>query len=357
MHKKKIFIVGYSKNKGGVESYIENMFSQIETEYKLILSLPQMDINGKKWVMPKNRHNPFKYRRFWKKFYKENHFDAVYFNTCDIVSIDQLKFAKRAGVPIRIIHAHSINKQFIRKGLWGWFHRLSENHSRKNLHKFATNFLACSKSAGDWMFDGRDYTIIKNGIDLKKYQYSQKRRLCIQNIVPNSAIKVIASIGRLDQEKNPFFTLEIFKQICQLNPEVQCIYIGDGEFRSDLEQKVKDAGLHERILFTGAVDNVDEWLSYIDAIVMPSLFEGLPFVLVEAQAAGIHALVSDTVSEESNITGLVEYKSLNETPENWAKRLLELAEMPREDMSQKLKEAGFSIENSAEIVKNIINKR
>ena len=351
----KVFIIGFSSDKGGIEAYINNLCLQFDYNYIIIHHLPQMEIDGKKWIMPQNRHNPFKYRNFWKRFYKENHFDAVYFNTCDIVSIDQLKFAKQAGVPIRIIHAHSINKQFERKGLWGWFHRLSEKHSRKNLHKFATHLLACSKSAGDWMFDGRDYTIIKNGIDLKKYQYSQEKRLCIQNIVPNSATKVIASIGRLDHEKNPFFTLEIFKQLCSLNSDVQCIFIGDGEFRSELEKKVKDAGLQERIFFTGAVDNVNEWLSYIDALVMPSLFEGLPFALVEAQAAGIHSLVSDTVSEESNITGLVEYKSLSDSPESWAQRLFELAEKPREDVSEKLEKDGFSIAHSAQIVKTILN--
>lgn len=351
----RIFIIGYSTHKGGVETYIDNLCSQIGNENNIIYSLPQMEIDGKLWYRPKNRHNPFKYRKFWKKFYKENHFDAVYFNTCDIVSIDQLKFAKQAGVPVRIIHSHNTGQEYKKKGILGLFHKLSEKNSRKNLHRYATHLLACSKSAGDWMFDGREYTVIKNGINIDEYTFSTQKRQNIAKKISKNANNVIGSIGRLDPQKNPFFTLEIFKQLCRLNSDVQCIFIGDGEFRSELEQKVKDAGLQERIIFTGSVDNVNEWLSYIDALVMPSLFEGLPFVLVEAQAAGIHSLVSDTVSEESNITGLVEYKSLSDSTENWAMRLLELAEMPREGLSDKLKQAGFSISVSSEIIKTILN--
>ena len=224
------------------------------------------------------------------------------------------------------------------------------------MHKYATDLLACSKTAGDWMFDGRPYIIIKNGIDISRYVYSGTARQNVLGLLKNTAGKVVACLGRLDRQKNPFMSLSIFTALCQKNRDFQCLFIGDGEYRIELEAKVQALGLQHRIIFTGGVNNVNEWLSYIDCLLMPSFFEGLPFALVEAQAAGIHCLVSDTVSQEANITGLVEYKSLNASVEEWADRLLELAAMPRVDMSDSLISAGYSITNAAAAIEKIINQ-
>ena len=355
--KKRIFMIGYSSDKGGAESYIRNICEKLMYDLDIVYHLPEIEIDGKNWVLPPNRHNIFKYRRFWKRFFSENHFDVVYFNTCDIVSIDILRFAKNADIPVRIMHSHSTGNQFPRKGLWGVIHRIMETQSRKSLDKFATDLLACSKSAGDWMFDGRPYTIIKNGIDINTYRFSETKKGKIVASLKKSSKPVIACIGRIEGQKNPFFSLEVFREICKADNFAQCLFIGDGADRKEVEKRVRDFGLSDRILFTGPIDNVNEWLSYVDCILMPSVFEGLPFALIEAQAAGIHSLVSDTVSTESNITGLVEYKSLADPAHSWAERVLHLAQMPRTDVSEKLAEAGFSIKNTAETVKYIIESR
>lgn len=353
--KKRVFMIGYSTDKGGVESYIKNLCREWQDEFDIVLHWPEMVIDGKIWKIPHNRHNYIKYCNFWRNFYRKNHFDAIYFNTCDIISIDTLKFAKDAGVPIRIIHSHSTGNQIERGGIIGVLHKIQERDSRKNINKYATHLLACSKSAGDWMFGLHKYTVIKNGIEIDNYIYSDERRTKIASCLKNIGKPVIACLGRLDTQKNPFFSLEIFKEICRLNPEAQCLFIGDGEHREELKSKVKKAELQEKIIFTGPVDNVNEWLSYVDCLLMPSLFEGLPFALVEAQAAGIRSLVSDTVSGEANITRLVEYMSLEKQASEWAQRAFELAALPKMDVSDKLIEAGFSIHHSAKIVKDIIN--
>lgn len=355
--KKRIFMIGYSTDKGGVESYIKNICDKLKDDYDIVYHWPVMEIGGKKWVLPRNRHNIFKYRQFWKHFFAENCFDVVYFNTCDIISIDILRFAKRAGIPVRIIHSHNTGNQFPRKGLWGFLHSIMEKQSRKSLDKFATDLLACSKSAGDWMFDGREYTVIRNGINIADYVYSDAKRTMIIAALEKSSKPVIACLGRIEGAKNPFFSLEVFREICKADNDAQCLFIGDGVDRKEVEKQVRDSGLTDRILFTGPVDNVNEWLSYVNCILMPSIFEGLPFALVEAQAAGIHSLVSDTVSRESNITGLVEYKSLAEPAHSWATRALELARVPRTDVTNKLEDAGFSISHAAETVKTIIESR
>lgn len=352
--KKRIFMIGYSTDKGGIEAYIDNVTPFLKEDFEIINRWPVMEIDGKVWVAPKSRRNPLKYYFFWKKFFTENKFDALYFNTCDILSIDVLKFAKRANIPVRIIHSHSFNSKWQGNNyLLTFFHKLSEKHSRKNLHRYATHLLACSQKAGDWMFDGRPFKIIQNGINLNKYQFSSNKREKIRKKIGNNH-PVIAFIGRLDTEKNPLFAYDIFKNICS-SSHSNCIFIGDGEFRHKLELQAKSDNLSDRIIFTGAINNVDEWLSAIDALVMPSFFEGLPFSLIEAQAAGIHGLVSENVSQEANITGLVKFKELREGPEEWAKELIDLAKLPRESKIKELESAGFSIESTADTIKSIIN--
>lgn len=351
----RIFMIGFSANKGGVESFISNICSSLSSNYEVVLDMPTMEIDGKKWVRPANRHNFIKYRAFWRRFYRENHFDVVYFNTCDVVSIDALKFAKEGGVPVRIIHSHCTGNQEDIGGKQSLFHRWSERQSRKNLHKYATHLRACSESAGDWMFDGRPYQVIKNGIRISKYSFDSVRREHVAKLMNDGRGLKIGAIGRLSPQKNPFFTLDVFEQIIRLNDSAHCYYVGDGEYRSELEARIAEKGLREKVTLVGAVDNVNEWVSYLDCLVMPSLFEGLPFVLVEAQAAGLHALVSDTVSVESNITGLVDFMSLDKSIEEWAQRAIEIAEGGHTDVSKCLVEAGYSVERSAQVIMDLIS--
>lgn len=352
----RIFMIGMSTDKGGVEAYITNLCSKLDKEkYEVVFCWPEMQIDGKLWICPSNRHNYLKYVRFWRKFYKENHFDVLYLNTCDVVSIDQLKFAKSAGIPIRIIHSHNTNNQQGIQRKMSSFHQLSERRNRQTLHQYATHLFACSQTAGDWMFDGRAYHIIKNGIQLSKYQFDYEKRVRIREKFGYSEERLVGIIGRLDPQKNTFFAVRILETLL-LRDRIKAVFVGDGEQRFEVETVVKNAGLEQKIRFVGAVDNVNEWMSAIDCLLMPSLFEGLPFVLVEAQAAGLPCVISSAVSEEANLTGLVEYIDLTEETEVWADRILEACQKERLDTTQQLIDAGYSITETAKTVSEIIEK-
>ena len=350
----RVFMIGNSPNKGGVETYVQNLCNHLENDFEIIHRAPKMVIDGKEWIANVSRRNPLKYIRFWNKFYKENKFDVIYFNNCDIVALDALRFATKAKIPIRIFHAHNTAKQFKRAGIIGLLHKISENNSRKNLHKYATHLLACSQSAGDYMFNNRPFQVIKNGIDLKKYEFNKSYIEDIKRSFNIKGFPIFCSIGRLSEQKNPLFCFEIFKEICLKSPSSICLFIGDGSYKKILENRIKEHNLENRIHLLGNLDNIHEWLSYSDALVMPSLFEGLPFALVEAQASGLHALVSDTISFESNLTGLVEFKSLKEPPAVWADRLIELAQEQRINVTQKLIVNGYSIEQTAIEITSLI---
>lgn len=345
----KIFMVGFSLNKGGVESYIANLCGQLPDDYEVIYRLPHMELDGVNWDCPPNRHNYLHYRRFWKRFFKENHFDVLYYNTCDIVSIDMLRFAKAAGVPVRIIHAHSTSNQ----SKITMFHQLTEFINRGELHRFATHLFACSKAAGDWMFGNREFKVIKNGVSLKKYGFSEISRTCCRAVVGCEGT-LVGCVGRLAPEKNPLFSFEVARQICLFESNAEVVFIGDGELKNQVADIIKQSHMEDRIHLLGARDDVNQWYSAFDCLMMPSLFEGLPFVLVEAQAAGLSCVVSTEVSLDANITGLVEYVPLSESAQEWAQIILHAAQKPRHDVSQKLIESGYSIEDTVKDVTAII---
>lgn len=353
----RIFMIGISTNKGGVEAYITNLCSQLrEDEFEIVHCWPEIVLDGKVWKCPPNRHNYLAYRSFWRRFYKENRFDAVYLNTCDIVSIDQLKFAKEAGVPVRIIHSHSAGNQQALAGRMHFFHRFAEKRNRKTLDQYATDLFACSEAAGDWMFDGRPYTVIQNGIELGKYRFSPENRKKCRAQLPAADGVLIGCIGRLSPEKNPRFNLQIIEEALRLDPSVRLVMLGDGELREEVQMAIAEKGLDEKVYLLGAVDNVYQWLSAIDCLVMPSIFEGLPFVLVEAQATGIPCVVSSAVSPEADLTGLIHYISLEESPAVWAETILNSVTAVRPDTTAQLTEAGFSVENTAQRVSWIIQE-
>jgi len=351
-------MIGMSDDKGGVEAYIKNLCGCLKADkYEVIHRLPEMVIDGKKWLCPFTRHNYLKYWWFWHRFYRENKFDVVYLNACDVVSIDDLRFAKAAGVPVRIIHSHGSEHQMLFSGVMGVIHRITEWCNKKFLDKYATHLFACSDVAGEWMFDGRPYTLIKNGVKLSKYRYDVCIRQAIRTKYMLGGGKIIGLVGRLEDPKNPFFSLNVLEQVFKLDGHAKAVFIGDGSHRQELERLVQQKGLQEKVIFAGAVDNVHEWLSAIDCVLMPSLFEGLPFALVEAQAAGLHCVASTGVSTEANITGLVEFVDLKAPLQVWAEKVLWACQQPRVDVTQQLIAAGYSIEDTAKQVTGIIEQQ
>ena len=351
----RIFMIGYSEKKGGVETYISNLCSNLNNNvFEVIYSMPEMTIDGKMWCRPKNRHNYFEYRRFWKAFYKENKFDVVYLNTCDVVSIDDLVFAKKAGVPVRIIHSHSSkNQRTINKKLV-WLHNVLEKYNRKNLEKYATHLFACSELAGKWLFEEKKFKIIKNGIRLSDYYYNEGKRAKVRYDNGYGNEKLVGIVGRISEVKNPLFAVKVLEKLFTYEQNVKAVFLGDGELKNETEKTVRELGLENRIQFMGAVENINEWMSGLDCLIMPSLYEGLPFTLVEAQAASLPCVVSSNVSDEANLSDGICFVDLNESLETWCKVILGFLNTDRVNKTEKLVEQGYSIEETANEVTRII---
>lgn len=351
----RIFMVGYSENRGGVETYIDQLTAALP-QYEFVYSLPRMEIDGKVWHRPPNRHRYLRYRLFWRKFFTENRFDALYYNTCDVVSIDMLRFAKAAGIPIRIIHAHSSGIQQAIEHKLSLFHRLTERRNRKLLDRYATHLFACSRAAGDWMFDGRPYTVVKNGIQISKYAFREDKRKSIRQSLGLEDEVLVGVVGRLSAQKNPFFAVSVLRSLMREMPSAKAVFLGDGDLRKQVENAVREAGIQSNVYFMGNVSNVNEWLSAMDVLLMPSLFEGLPFALVEAQANGLPCVVSNTVTQEADFTGLVHYVDLSFPADTWANTILQYAGKRSQDAARLLAESGYDIAATAKTIQNVINE-
>lgn len=321
--KKKILMIGMGSNTGGVESYIINLIRNVDREKyqfyflyrgKIAYEKEVIDLGVQLIPIDVSRHNPIKYIKTFNEIFKKYKFDVIYYNTCDIMSMDMIMFGKKYGVPIRIIHSHSsyhINEPNL-------LHKLTEKWCRNNLNNYATKLIACSESAGDWMFEKNNYTIVNNGIKTKKFTFNKTIRNDKRKELEIDNEYVIGFIGRLEREKNLIFLIDVFAEVYKKRNDAILLIVGEGTMKNEMIKRANQHQVLHAIKFLGVRTDVNEIINTMDCFLMTSFFEGLPFVLVEAQTNGLPCVVSTNISKESNINGEVQFISLNETPKHWA---------------------------------------
>lgn len=325
---KKVLMIGLTRNTGGIETYIINVMRQLSKEYHFFI--PYVDnivyeqeilALGGTFIkdLPHSRRNRLHYFETWKQIFRTYQFDAVYLNDCDLVNLDILKVARRQKVPVRIFHAHSSSHT------WelGVAHRLEERLNRKNIDKLATDFFACSKNAGDFMFNGAPYTEIKNGIDTSRYVFNKQIRKNKRKELGLSENQiVILFVGRFTKVKNPLFAVNVMKACHEKNAEFVGLLCGGGELTGEAQTLIDAEKMNASVKLLGSRADINEIYSAADYLVMPSISEGFPFVLVEAQCSGLKCICSTNVEENTNLIGTIEYYSLESGADEWAKRIL-----------------------------------
>lgn len=358
----RVLQVGMSPYYGGTEAFIMSQYRALDRDKiqfdflnvyneKIACQDEIENLGGHIYYLDMSRHDGiFKYYARINNFFKTEsaNFDIVHCNYQSLINIDILRYAKKYGVVVRIAHAHNSGYGTSPSLL----QKLIIFSNRLLLGRYATSFFACSSMAGLWMFHNRKSVIIPNAIDTKKFAYNIEVRNRIRTQMSLSDQLVITFVGRLDPQKNPFFLIDIFKSINKLNPNSKLLIVGDGYLRKDLEEKVEVFNLQDDVLFLGTKKNVDEILQASDIFLLPSKFEGLGIVLVEAQTAGLPCYTSDSVvPPEVNITGLVHFLSLNNKPEDWSKFILDTCDNPnRKDMQRLVSESGYdSIINASKL--------
>ena len=221
----------------------------------------------------------------------------------------------------------------------------------------------CSSLAGEWTYGKKAVTerrciFLKNGIETQKYAYNRAIREGKRKELGITDNFVIGHIGRFMQQKNHAFLIDIFSAVKKMNPKAKLLLVSEGRLMDEIKQKVSSLGLQNDVLFLGFRNDINELMQAMDVFVLPSLWEGLPFTLVEAQAAGLPCVISDVISDESIVTDLIKKESLKQSAEIWAKKILNVYdETTRKDTAYLVKDAGFDIETSAQWLQEFYLKR
>lgn len=353
----RVLQVGMSPYYGGTESFVMNQYRRIDKEKVQFDFLNVYDekiacqdeieaLGGKIYNLSMARHKGLKaYYRNIDEFFKNNarNFDAIHCNFQSLINIDPLKYAKKYNIPVRIAHAHNAGygkepnikqKLIIKKNFF-------------DVKRCATHYFACSTLAANWMF-GRDATVINNAIDAANFTYSPEKRAEIREEMGLQDAFVVMFIGRLDPQKNPIFMLEVFAELLKIKPESNLVVIGDGILKDLMLEKIEALGIKDNVMMLGSRKDVPRLLQGADVFFLPSIFEGLGIVLVEAQASGLPCFTSkDVVPGDVDVTGLVEFISLQNTPSQWAERIAKADVSVRSNTTDIIAEKGYDNKENA----------
>lgn len=259
----------------------------------------------------------------------------------DCMSSVILKEANRHGVLVRIAHSHNSYQDKDLKYPIKLFYM-------RSIPKYATHLLACSAVAGDWMFGGVPYMTVKNAIDTKSFSFSPDVRSKKRAELGIDDKFVVGHVGRFMYVKNHSFLLDVFSSISKKRQNAILLLVGDGELVGEIKEKAKMLGIADKIVFLGVRSDVGEILSAMDVFVFPSIYEGLPLTLVEAQTSGLPCVVSDGVPAECAVTDdLVSLLPLSLGADAWADKILDASKMPRTDRSDEIRARGYDIKTEA----------
>lgn len=290
-----------------------------------------------------NGNNYFQYKQWWTEFFKKHPEYRMVHGHLGSTAAIYLKIAKQAGC-FTIAHSHNTNDYHSIKGIL--YSVLS--YKTRNI---ADCFFACSDQAGKDRFGSRvEFKVINNAIDTAAFKYDESvRRSVRKEFDIEEDVFLLGHVGRMMKQKNHHYLIKVFSQIKKRNPSlgIKLMLVGDGPLRKEIEAQVRSLSLTENVIFTGVRPDVDQLLQAMDVFVMPSLYEGLPVSIVEAQTAGLPCVISDGIPEDCMITDLVHQISLSSGPDKWADYILSLCGYNRTDKSEEVAAAGFDIANNA----------
>lgn len=298
--------------------------------------------------IPYRKEHIIKYFLELYRYISEEKIDIVHVHGSSAIMSVELLAASLAGCKVRIAHSHNTTCD----------HTIADKLLRPIFNKAYTVAFACGKEAGRWMFQSRHFTIIPNGRDIKKYQYDVNKRQQYRNElnVTDDSL-VIGHVGSFNRQKNHKYLVHIFYELYRRNIDAYLVLIGSGETMRDIKKLVQKLSLEKNVIFLGNSDKVSAYLSAFDIMLLPSLYEGLPMVVIESQINGLPCIVSDTVTKECKITSTVSFESIKQHPVIWAMDICHLKlpdrEKNRESALTQVREAGYDIAAGAERLKKI----
>lgn len=337
-------------NRGGAETLLMNVYRNIDrdlfqfdflTSYEGAYDEEINQLGGRIYRIPYVEHgNILNYKKHLKKFFLQHSDYRIVHAHMNEMNAMVLAAAKQAGVQWCISHSHAAAIE------GNVAARCLKKMIGTSVNKNADVRLACSDEAGKHLYKGMSYTVINNGVNCAAFQYNEQARQrlrCAYGIDENETI--ILHVGRYSKPKNHAFLIDVFRAYQKINNDSRLFLLGSGELETEIRKYVSDLGLEESVVFLGSKSNVYEYTSMADLFLFPSLFEGLPLSVVEAQAAGLPCVISAHLSNEINITNLIHRISLDSSAEEWAVKLRTIGRTKnRERYAREIEEHGYGID-------------
>jgi glycosyltransferase involved in cell wall biosynthesis len=340
-------------NYGGVEMVVMNYYRHIDrtkVQFDFFAlegsAVPQREeierLGGRVYIVPKYTHLSA-YEKEIIRLFKQNQYKIVH-SHMNTLSVFSLWGAKKAGIPNRIAHNHST---------------AGKGETKKNIIKYAlrpfakiypTKLCACSQYAGEWLYGkNTEFQVFNNAIDLSRYSYDPQKAATVRKELGLEDKLVVGHIGRFCYQKNHDFLIDIFNEIHKQRQEAVLLLIGEGELEQDIRNKVKELGLEDSVRFMGKQKDTSEFYQAMDCFVLPSRYEGLGVVAIEAQACSVPVICSTAVPKDAKITSSVKFIGLDESSSNWADCVLDVIKTQvKRNEREEVRKAGYDIEVEAQ---------
>lgn len=357
----RVLQIGLSYSYGGIENLVMNYYRNIDKEnikfdfvnpYNKPLAFEEefIKMGGVIYRIPDFHKSPLKYKKELSAIIKN--YETIHIHMLSAANLIPLKLAKKYGIKKIIVHSHNTKA----KGKW---RTILHNINYRKIKRMANICYACSDEAGKWMY-GKDvkYNVLKNAIPIDKYKFSQEKRIRIRKELGIGVNEnIYGNVGRLNIQKNQLFLVKIFKELLKKQKNSYLCIVGEGELREDIISLSKEMKIQNRVLLLGNRTDINCIYSAFDSMIFPSIFEGLPISLVEAQANGLKCYVSrDNVPDEVKILDSLEFISLKKTANEWADIIFNNDNKRDIDAVRKLQKLNYDITKEYRILESEYQK-
>ncbi len=297
---------------------------------------------GETFILSGRNRNPVAYMRELCRIVRLRNEEIVHAHGNSATLAFEMLAAKHGGAKTRIPHSHNTSCKM----------KTADKLLRGLFYKSYTHAMACSSAAGEWLYPHRAFEVLNNAIDTECFRFQSKLR---ENTRESLGIEpdetVFLHVGTFNDQKNQSFLLEAFAIALMQNEKARLVFAGDGIRRASCEARAEALGIRKRVDFLGSRDDIPQLLSAADLFVLPSLHEGLPLTLVEAQCAGLPCLASDRITPDSALTPLVSFSSID-SADAYAKQMVQMTKVDREKESEEairlVAKAGYDVSQNAE---------
>lgn len=364
---KKIVHFSLANTKSGITQYILNNWKYIDkTKFRFDMVTfgekldfqKDLEADGCRVFYVKNRAED-NLKDFQNEILQifSNGYDAVHLHTSYWKSFELEKLAKQAGIPKIIVHAHNtaVFDDNGREEKEKQHYKLREELSPD----IATDFWACSGLAAEWLYADKipqeKIHIVNNAIDVQSFKYDWQKRMEVRQRLGWEDKLVIGHVGRFSFQKNHEFLIELLKETAKIEEGVRLMLIGKGPLVNKIRLLVDQYKLADKVFFAGACDDVNCWLQAVDIFALPSRFEGLPIVAIEAQASGAKCLVSNTITKETAVTDNISFLPLDVSA--WRDKILadKIETKDRRKYADQVIQAGYDITQYIKTLENMYN--